>query len=348
MPDRNYLRSERRPRCHVCGGEGAFLYSGMRDRLYGAPGEWSIRQCRNPACSLLWLDPMPLEGELWKAYRTYYTHQGQDVPRRSSFMSELVQRSRAGYCASRYGFGKAGVPLGDRLLGALVGAIPPLAETLERGWATLARLPNGRLLEIGCGGGDSLKLLAGWGWRVEGLDPDPGAVECSRGKGFDVRLGNLFEQRYPEGTFDAVISSHVIEHVPDPRALLHECLRVLRPGGRLIFLTPNGQSWLHGRFGNHWRDLDPPRHLHIFNAGSLLGLAQQIGFGDCSVSTSSYGAGGIYQMSRALRDQGGYRRKTRGIAAESASEMVHLYEWLRLMFSPLSGESLKLEASKPL
>jgi hypothetical protein len=60
------------PACYLCDAEGHILYTGLRDRLFGAPGEWNLQQCPNPTCGLIWLDPMPTEADLQKIYATYY------------------------------------------------------------------------------------------------------------------------------------------------------------------------------------------------------------------------------------------------------------------------------------
>ena len=50
------------------------LYDGLKDRLFDASGSWNLRACANDKCGLVWLDPMPVEQDLHKAYQTYYTH----------------------------------------------------------------------------------------------------------------------------------------------------------------------------------------------------------------------------------------------------------------------------------
>ena len=74
---------------------------------------------------------------------------------------------------------------------------------------------------------------------------------------------------YPADSFDAVIMSHVIEHVPQPRELLAECARLLKLGGRLVMLTPNAESFGLDYYGRCWRGLEPPRHLQIFSQPAL-------------------------------------------------------------------------------
>lgn len=97
--------------------------------------------------------------------------------------------------------------------------------------------PGGPILEIGAGPPNSTtRFLASIG-EVTGIDPDP-IVEtndaCARVTVYDGR-------RIPsdDESFDSVVSNYVLEHVEDPAAMSAECWRVLRPGGVLVFRTPN-------------------------------------------------------------------------------------------------------------
>ena len=124
------------------------------------------------------------------------------------------------------------------------------------------------------------------GWLVEGVDLDSQAVEAARAKyGVNVYNGRLEEINYPSHSFDAVTMNHVIEHIHDPIALLQECHRILKPGGILVVVTPNINSWGHRKFGQNWRDLDPPRHLYLFSQKLLLECASRAGFNDFKTKT---------------------------------------------------------------
>src|SRR5580700_3340304 len=68
--------------CVVCRGTGEPLYQGLTDRLFGAPGEWSLRRCADKGCGLIWLDPAPLKASMYIDYQNYYTH--TEVERDSS------------------------------------------------------------------------------------------------------------------------------------------------------------------------------------------------------------------------------------------------------------------------
>jgi 2-polyprenyl-3-methyl-5-hydroxy-6-metoxy-1,4-benzoquinol methylase len=129
------------------------------------------------------------------------------------------------------------------------------------------------------------------GWEVEGQEVDATAAEQARTRhGLRVHLGALADVALSGSTFDVVAMNHVIEHVPDPLALLKECRRILKPGGRLIAVTPNVNSLGHHRFGACWRGLEPPRHLHLFSVTTLNHLGVQAGFHSVRTSTTAANA----------------------------------------------------------
>jgi ubiquinone/menaquinone biosynthesis C-methylase UbiE len=106
----------------------------------------------------------------------------------------------------------------------------------------LAAMPaEGRLLDIGCGGGHLLASLARAhaGWRLTGLDLSPDQVRRAGKRARDLAgriafvTGSAMDVPLPDASFDAVISVCSIKHWPDPARGLRECLRVLRPGGVL-------------------------------------------------------------------------------------------------------------------
>ena len=113
---------------------------------------------------------------------------------------------------------------------------------LARGLRKLGR--RGRLLEVGCGPGFLLDALArATGWEVEGVElSDFGARYAGERFGLAVRRGTLEEARYPTDRFDFVIQKDLLEHVGHPRRHLEETRRVMRRGGRLWLVTPNGEA----------------------------------------------------------------------------------------------------------
>jgi SAM-dependent methyltransferase len=134
------------------------------------------------------------------------------------------------------------------------------------------------LLDVGCGDGKFLVLAQQMGWAVTGLEPDPSAASNTRAKGITVIEGDISALADHVACFDVITCSHVIEHVHDPVAVLQAMHRLLKPGGRLWIETPNINSFGHERYGEHWRGLEPPRHLVLFNVESLSKVLHTIGF----------------------------------------------------------------------
>jgi ubiquinone/menaquinone biosynthesis C-methylase UbiE len=97
-------------------------------------------------------------------------------------------------------------------------------------------------LDVGCGTGFLALELAAHRHRVTGIDFAPAMVARAREKVAAQGLAARFDQGdaehlpYPNGSFDLVISRHVLWTLPHPEAALDEWLRVLRPGGRLAVI----------------------------------------------------------------------------------------------------------------
>ncbi len=106
---------------------------------------------------------------------------------------------------------------------------------------TIARLAAspGRLLDVGCATGEFLGLARERGWEVQGTELSPYAVKVARAAGLPVTPGELWEAALPAEAFDVVTCWHVLEHVTDPRRVVREIRRTLRPGGVLVLATPN-------------------------------------------------------------------------------------------------------------
>jgi len=102
------------------------------------------------------------------------------------------------------------------------------------------------VLDVGCGLGFFSARLAERGAKVVACDIGPGLVERTRLKvGCEARLADALslEEEFGSERFDLVISSECIEHVPSPKAALHQMIAVLKPGGFLSVSTPN-RIWL--------------------------------------------------------------------------------------------------------
>lgn len=222
-----------------------------------------MKRCTCDSCGAFWLDPMPHPDDLPLAYQGYYTHKAGVQPKNT-----LGDRVRDALISRRLGYPhRQTLPL--RLASHLLRFSPTRTEFALHSYFYLPWRKSGHLLEIGCGAGDQLLALKEVGWNVLGIDFDPAAVETAKERGLDVRLGDLRQAALPATSFDAIVMSHVVEHVIDPIGLLMECARILKPEGDFVVITPNASSWGHRKFRESWRGLEPPRHLTIFTPRAL-------------------------------------------------------------------------------
>ena len=143
-----------------------------------------------------------------------------------------------------------------------------------------------RLLDIGCGAGSLLLAARKNGWDAQGLDVSQNAVDHVRELGFEVFQGELAQAVFPAGHFDVITAAELLEHLPEPRLVLQEVLRLLRPGGLFWTTTPHARGLSARVLGIKWRCIWPPEHLQLFSSGGLKALLLDVGFRKISVRTT--------------------------------------------------------------
>ena len=144
---------------------------------------------------------------------------------------------------------------------------------------------NNRLLDVGCGAGAFLQAAARGGWEAIGIEVSQTAAAHLREQGFEVFCGELEKANYPDGHFDVVIASEVFEHVREPKSMIAEIARVLRPGGLLWATTPHGRGISARMLGNKWSIVCPPEHLQLFSVSGIKKLLAGVGFRQVKVAT---------------------------------------------------------------
>jgi SAM-dependent methyltransferase len=107
-------------------------------------------------------------------------------------------------------------------------------------WVAERITPEAHVLDLGCGRGGITERLHGAG-RWVGVDPDRASVKEHRVRTLTRAQARSERLPFAEGVFDLVVSSWVLEHLPDPCLTFAEIARILRPGGRFLFLTPNAR-----------------------------------------------------------------------------------------------------------
>jgi len=146
-----------------------------------------------------------------------------------------------------------------------------------------------KAVDVGCGGGILTETLARAGARVIGIDQSEMTLEIARqhaaksGLDIDYRLQRVEELVEAEaGTFDVVTCLEMLEHVPDPAAIVDACARLLKPGGHVIFSTINRsfKGWLFAIVGGEYILRILPRGTHDY--AKLIRPAELRGWSEAS------------------------------------------------------------------
>jgi SAM-dependent methyltransferase len=93
----------------------------------------------------------------------------------------------------------------------------------------------GRCLDVGCGTGRALPLLAAAGWTAVGVDVSGDQLELAAARGAEVRQGDAQSLSFADGSFDAAVSILTHTDFDDAHAAFAEIARVLRPGSRFVY-----------------------------------------------------------------------------------------------------------------
>lgn len=236
--------------CPACGSTEMRTLFSATDRLYRTTDKYFlIVECRN--CRLIRLHPQPTPMEL----RQYYPPDYWFVPE-SGAADTLEQAYRR-------------FVLRDHL------------RFVER--ALRESGEEGIILDVGCGGGLFLQMLAERRPRNSklkgiGLDFSLDAAKVASRAGVPAVCATLSRAPVAPGSCAAITMFHVLEHLYDPSSYLESARELLRPDGRLIVQVPNAACWQFLLFGERWNGIDVPRHLIDFRQSDLELLLDHCGF----------------------------------------------------------------------
>jgi O-antigen chain-terminating methyltransferase len=136
-----------------------------------------------------------------------------------------------------------------------------------------------RVVDIGCGRGEFLELLRDRGVDAIGVDADADMVAAVRVAGMEAEVANgrEFLEAHPD-EFDGVFAAHLIEHLQpaDVIAFVAGAAKALRPGGRIVLVTPNPRN-LRMHLRDFWIDL---QHTRFYTPEIVRWILHSEGFGD--------------------------------------------------------------------
>ncbi len=134
------------------------------------------------------------------------------------------------------------------------------------------------LLDIGCATGALLSAFAETGWSATGVETGASMAAYARSAfGLDVRTGTVERVELPRGSFDAIVATHLIEHLNDPMVFLRTVRSLLRDDGRLFLITPNADGFQARIMRSRWRSAIRD-HLFLFSKRTLSLALASAGF----------------------------------------------------------------------
>lgn len=222
--------------CPWCGTPSSKSYLKLKD-YFLTKQDFEILEC--PSCGLLFTTPRPQGADLDQYYQSeeYYSH----------------QENKMGFIPKVYEAVKS-INLKNKVSMAIGG------------------LPQGKLLDIGCGVGDFLVHVKQKQWDVVGVEPSEQARSIAEQRlQSKLLLPNELHQ-LPDASFDVITMWHVLEHVDNLPDQVSELRRLLKPGGRLLIALPNYRSFDCIYYKDKWAAWDVPRHLNHFSRSSIQNL----------------------------------------------------------------------------
>jgi SAM-dependent methyltransferase len=240
--------------CPACGSLEAQVLFAATDRVYATTDRvFQIVECRQ--CRLIRLHPRPTPRELRDYYPPEYWIEPETTvtDRLEIFYRRFVLRDHVRFVARSF---------------------REWEET--RGEAEGSTL----VLDVGCGGGAFLQMLAERGrMKVIGLDfaLDAATVAWHRA-GVPAICGTLSRAPFAPGSCAVITMFHVLEHLYEPASYLEAARELLAADGRLIVQVPNAACWQFLVFGERWSGLGVPRRLVHFRQKDLESLLDECGF----------------------------------------------------------------------
>lgn len=219
--------------CPICETKG-FKINEIYDDRYGFPGYFNLLECHGCGHKVL-------EGDfskefLSKLYTTYYP--------RSTFKLEDF-----------------------KLYEEVSGLIAWFNGEYSSAYRWVPK--NVRVLDIGCGFGETLGYHESRGCDAYGVEVDENIRRVADKFGYKVHVGHFDPDLYQPDYFDYVTMAQVIEHVTDPITTLKGVARIIRPGGVVILTTPNSKGWGSMIFGRKWINWHVPYHIQHFSINSM-------------------------------------------------------------------------------
>ena len=257
--------------CPLCHGKNIIFLLEGKDYLHGKPGQFPVVQCST--CSLAFIHPQPSIGDIAGFYPEHYyaytVKTEQDVSIWKKTELNFRNRKKAEIASIHYNYPRQyPKSMFYNILSMVSRQIDDLPDYV----------PDGLLLDVGCGKGTYLLEMKDMGWNTIGVEFSESGAQAARDASLEVFQGSLKDAGFADNSIDFARMADVLEHLPNPVDSMKELHRILKPGGQTRISVPNLKSATFTIFGKYWFPLEIPRHLFFYSPASLRLLSEKSGF----------------------------------------------------------------------
>ncbi len=238
--------------CRICGNAGNHRIYTAKEMMFGMGESFVYFECGSCGCVQLAAPPQNMA--------RYYPNQYYSLS--AGLLSRLANHVRDEYAYS-----------GKGILGRMVFSFYPkfVLRTIRRqNWPL-----HSRILDVGCGTGAILRVLARHGYRhLHGVDPylAKDITISSRLKLQKCEFMTITEKQ------DVIMFNHSLEHICEQQLVLMHARRLLADNGICFIRIPTASSFAWQHYRTEWVSLDAPRHFFLHSHESIRLLATQTGF----------------------------------------------------------------------
>ncbi|HSC54375.1 MAG TPA: class I SAM-dependent methyltransferase [Phnomibacter sp.] len=248
--------------CILCNNNLQNILYTVKEMMQGTKHVFHYLECSKCGCLQL-LDP-PVDMGTYYA-KNYYSLQQDPTSLFKPFIKGWLKKKRDRFAIT-----------GSGLLGRIINQRMPSPNIELYNLRKVGLKTSDRILDVGSGAGLLTYIFYNAGFKhISGIDP-----YLSKDIIYDngLKILNKPLADVTENSWDAILFHHSFEHMENPRLVLQQVYRLLKPGGKCVIRIPTSSSYAWQHYRENWVQIDAPRHYFLYSIPGLELLAAETGF----------------------------------------------------------------------